>query len=152
MVSVRESVIAALMSTLDDVAFPNVPGTVTLYRARRKAVPEAQLPALVLRAELESSEQLSACHTRHIDSVTITAMVKAVGDLELDQALIDAGAAIMAAVGADVTLGGLAVDVTMTGAGQSVADDEGIGGVGTAWVSYAVEYWTRSGNPYAPAL
>ncbi|KAA0572216.1 hypothetical protein FZ983_32110 [Azospirillum sp. B21] len=151
--SVREQVLSAFLTMLGTVAAENVPGTIKVYRARRKPLSEDddadQLPALVMRSGPAASEQSSAAVTRNIERITVTAMLKAGTDEALDQALSDMWAALQRAVEADPTLGGVAVDVNLADADQGAADGDGIGGVGDIFAAYDVEYWTRPGNPYA---
>lgn len=151
--SVREQVISAFLAMLGTVAAENVPGTIKVYRARRKPLSDDddadQLPALVMKSGPAGAEQTSAAVTRNIERVTVTAVLKADTDEGLDQALADMWAALQRAVEADPTLGGVAVDVNLADADQSAADGDGIGGVGDVFAAYDVEYWTRPGDPYA---
>lgn len=150
-ISIREQVLAAFAVRLATVTAPNVPGAITVFRGRRKEVPEGQLPALVMRASPVAAEQLSAAHTRNLERVAVVGLVKDTTDVGLDQALVDLGAAVQKAVESDHTLGGVAIDVTLSEADQAAADDEGIGGVGDTLAVYLIEYWTRPGDPYAAA-
>lgn len=149
--SVRERVLAAFAALLGTVAAPNLSGTITVFRARRKDVPDGQLPALVMRASPVAAEQMAASHTRNLERVAVVGIVKADTDTGLDQALADLGAAVHKAVEADSTLGGLVVDITLSEADQAAADGDGIGGVGDTLAVYLIEYWTRPGDPYALA-
>lgn len=151
--SVREQVLSAFATMLGTVAAENVPGTIKVYRARRKPLSDDddldQLPALLMRSAPGASEQTSAAVTRNLERITVTAVLKADTDEGLDQALADLWAALQRAVEADPTLGGVAVDVNLADADQSAADGDGIGGVGDVFAAYDVEYWTLPGDPYA---
>ncbi|OYD82505.1 hypothetical protein [Azospirillum brasilense] len=150
-ISVREQVLTAFESLLGTVSARNVPGSFTVYRGRRKTVPEDSLPALVMRTSIVSQEQVSAGVVRNLERMTVAALVKAATDRALDQALSDLSAAIQQAVEADHTLGGIAVDTNLSEADQATAEDEGIGGVGEAFAAFTVEFWTRPGDPYTAA-
>lgn len=149
--SIREQVLTAFEALLAGVVAQNVPGTLTVYRGRRKAVPDEKLPALVMRSSPLSSDQESAAVTRNLERVGVTAFAKSSSDAGLDRALADLWAALIRAVEADPTLGGLVVDINMTDADQSAADDEGVGGVGDVFAVFTIEYWTKPGDPYALA-
>jgi hypothetical protein len=149
--AIRELVLAAFESILKTVSAPNVPGVITVYRGRRKTVPDDKLPALVMRSSPVSSDQESAAVTRNLERVTVTALLKDVTDAGLDRALADLWAALLRAVDADPTLGGLAVDTNLTEADQGATDDEGVGGVGDVFAAFTIEYWTKPGDPYALA-
>ncbi|MGF7178434.1 hypothetical protein [Azospirillum doebereinerae] len=144
--SVRERVLAAFETLLGAV-----PGVVTVYRGRRKTVPEDKLPALVMRAAPVSSDQESAAVVRNVERIAVTAFAKDSTDAGLDRALAALWAALQRAVEADPTLGGLVVDTNLVEADQGAADDEGVGGVGDVFAVYSVEYWTKPGDPYALA-
>lgn len=151
MISVRETILAAWFTVLATVTAPTVPGPISVYRARRSAVADARLPALVMASRMDPPEQLTAMVTRNVERITVTAMAKAAGDAALDSALADLTAAVQRAIDADPTLGGLAVDAQLVDADQGLADDEGAGFRGEAALTYAVEYWTRPGDPYTAA-
>jgi len=150
-ISIREQTLTAFEAMLRMVVAENVPGTITLHRARRQPVPDEELPALVMHAAPVSSEQESAAVVRNIERITVTALASAETDEDLDRALVDLWAALQRAVEADPTLGGIAVDINLTDADQGAADGEGIGGRGDVFTAYAVEYWTKPGDPYALA-
>ncbi|PWC86052.1 hypothetical protein TSH100_13840 [Azospirillum sp. TSH100] len=150
-VSVREQILTAFQGLLGTVVAENVTGTLTVYRGRRKAVPEEKLPALVMRGSPVSSDQESAAVTRNFERVAVTALAKDATDAGLDRTLVDLWAALQRAIEADPTLGGIAVDTTITEADQGAADDEGVGGLGDVFIAVTVEYWTRPGDPYALA-
>ncbi|AWJ86324.1 hypothetical protein TSH58p_22680 (plasmid) [Azospirillum sp. TSH58] len=149
--SVREQVLAAFETLLGSVTAPNVPGTFAVYRGRRKAVPETNLPALVMQASIISQDQFNAGVVRNLERVAVSALVKETTDTALDQALADVSAAVQKAVEADPTLGGLVVDTNLSEADQATANDEGIGGIGEAFLAFTVEFWTRPGDPYTAA-
>lgn len=149
--SVREQVLAAFETLLGTVTAPNVPGTFTVYRGRRKTVPEDKLPALVMRTSVVSQDQFNAGAVRNLERITVAALVKGTTDKELDQALADLSAALQMAVEADPTLGGIAVDTNLTEADQSTPDEDGYGGIGEVFAAYTVEFWTRPGDPYTAA-
>ncbi|CAO3453872.1 hypothetical protein [Azospirillum argentinense] len=149
--SIREQVLAAFEALLSTVTAPNVPGSFTVYRGRRKTVPEDSLPALVMRTSIVSQDQFSAGAVRNLERITVAALVKETTDKALDQAMSDLSAAIQRAVESDHTLGGIAVDTNLSEADQATAEDEGIGGIGEAFLAFTVEFWTRPGDPYTAA-
>ncbi len=154
--AIREQVLAAFETLLGTVTAENVAGTITVYRGRRAAVPEEMLPALVMRAAPVSADQASAAVVRNLERITVTAVATETTDGDLDKALTDLWAALLRAVEADPTLGGLAVDTTLAKADPDAADDgglagEAVGGVGDIATAFIVEYWTRPGDPYALA-
>lgn len=145
-VSIREQVLSAFETLLGTVS-----GAPTVYRGRRKPVPEDKLPALVMRCTPLPAEQLSAAVTRNLERITVTAFVKHGTDAGLDRALADLWASLQRVLEADPTLGGLAVDTTLTDADQGAAEEDGIGGLGEVFAALTVEYWTRPGDPYTAA-
>ena len=149
--AIREQVLSAIMAALGALTIPNVPGTVTVFRGRRKEVPDDDLPALLLEATPAGSDQANAAVTRNLVRVVITGKVLAATDEALDRALVDVGAAIQRAMEADPTFGGVAVDSNLTDADQSLPMEEGYGGLGEVTMTYLVEYWTRPGDPYTAA-
>lgn len=150
-VAIREQVLSAIMAALGTMTIPNVPGTVTVFRGRRKEVPDDDLPAVLLDASLAGSDQANAAMTRNLDRVVITGKVLAATDEALDQALVDFGAAIQRTMEADPTFEGVAVDSNLTDVDQSRPIEEGFGGLGEVTMTYLVEYWTRPGDPYTAA-
>lgn len=146
---VREQVLAAFAALLERIEVAGRP--VTVYRGRRKAVPDERLPAVVMRSAPQSAEQESAAVTRNIERITVTALARDASDAGLDRALAELWAALQQALEADPTLGGIAVDVNLTDADQGAADEDGIGGVGDVFAAVTVEYWTRPGDPFTAA-
>ncbi|MGQ9367700.1 hypothetical protein [Azospirillum sp. ST 5-10] len=151
--SIQEQVIAAVETKLGTVVAPNVPGTITVFRGRRKEVPEGKRPALAFRVTGGNppSEQLAAGVVRNLLVVRIEGLTDDTSDTGLDRLLTDLAAAVQAAFETDWTLGGLAVDCTPIAMDRDAADDEGIGGVGAILAEYLVEFWTKPGDPYALA-
>ncbi|MBP2297955.1 hypothetical protein [Azospirillum picis] len=150
--SIREQVLTAFEARLGMVVAANLPGVITVYRGLRKPVPDGKLPALVMKASPVSSDQESAAVTRNVERITVTAFLKNnASDAELHRQGVDLGAAILRAVEADPTLGGIAVDTNLTEADQDEADGEGVGGLGDVFFAFAVEFWTRPGDPYTAA-
>lgn len=150
--AIREQVLAAFEARLGMVVAANLPGSLTIFRGLRKSVPEGKLPALVMKASPVSSDQESAVVTRNIERITVTGFLKAnASDAELHRQGVDLGAAILRAVEADPTLGGIAVDTNLTEADQDEADGEGVGGLGDIFFAFTVEFWTKPGDPYSLA-
>lgn len=145
-VSVREQVLTAFEALLAGL----VPG-ITVFRARRKELPEGKFPVAVMRGEVAGSEQQSAAHVVNIERVTVALVTDDRTDAGLDRALVDLGAKLQRALEQDPTLGGVAVDTNPADFNQVAADDQGIGGIGQVIAVYLVEYWTKPGDPYAAA-
>lgn len=150
-VAIRERVLSAFEVMLGTVVAESVPGALTVHRARRMELPDDALPALVMHAAPASSNQLSAAVVRNVERIAVTAYVSGKTDEDLDRALADLWAALQRAVEADPTLDGIAIDIALTDADQGAADAAGFGGRGDVYAVYAVEYWTKPGDPYALA-
>ncbi|MGF7176992.1 hypothetical protein [Azospirillum doebereinerae] len=148
---VRERVLTAFQALLETVMVEASPRAITVYRGRRKAVPDEKLPALVMRGAPVSSDQESAAVVRNTERITVTAYTSDATDAGLDRALVALWTALQRAIEADPTLGGLVVDTNLADADQDAADEEGIGGRGDVFAVYSVEYWTKPGDPYALA-
>lgn len=155
-VPVRESVIQAVVARLSAVTVGD--RAVPVHRARRKEVPEHDLPAIILHTSPGVSEPLCAGVTRCRERLRVEAQMRVVAetadadtDAALDTALVALESAVRAALESDETLGGVAVTLTHTDADQTAADGTGLGPLGAILAAYDVEYWHVTGDPFTAA-
>lgn len=148
---VREQALAAVHGRLAAVCAPAVPGGPTLYRNRRKEVPDAAMPALNQLDGGHDDPAEETLYTEYPLSVSVEGFVKATADEALGPALSDLHARVVKALLADRTLGGVAVDLVE---GGMVADlNHGTGSAPQARFTalFTVRFWTRPGDPFTAA-
>lgn len=143
--SVREQVLAALfdrLSALKPAAVKEV------YRNRRKPIADQNLPALVMQDGGQSVPEELAGYTEYLLSAEIEGYVKAASDEDLGPAVSALYAATLAALMADRTLGGLAVDMIEGDVGIDLDRDLGSSPAGAFLLTVSVRFWTKPADPY----
>lgn len=143
---IREQIAAAVKTALSGIA------GVTVYRNRTKEVPENAMPALVLVDGGHDSDQTqSPGHTAYALELTVEGYAKAADDDAIGPALNDLYGKLLAAVMADTTLGGLAIDIREGGMTMDSDRGDGRASLGGFALTLYVDFWTSTGDPYTAA-
>lgn len=144
--TVREQIAAAVKTALAEI------DGVTVYRNRTKEMPEGVMPALVLvDGGHEPDATQSPGHTAYALELTVEGYAKADSDEGIGAAVNDLYGKALAAVMADTTLGGLAVDVREGAMTMDTDRGEGRASLGAFALTLNIDFWTPSGDPYTAA-
>lgn len=147
-IPVREQVLAAVHGRMAAFCTPAVTGGPTLYRNRRKEVPDAAMPALNMLDGGHDDPAEEAAYTEYPLTVSVDGFVKATADEALGPALSDLHARVVAALLADRTLGGVAVDLTEGGMVSDLNHGTGTSPQAKFTQFFTVRFWTKHGDPY----
>lgn len=141
--AVREQILAAAATRLATLT------GVAVERNRTAAV--GAFPALVLRDGGMTPDDQTLGLTRYRLRFQVEGWVEAATDALLGPALSDLQARVVAALLADVTLGGLAVDLAEGETADPEIDrGEGRRPLAAFATDFTVEFFTREGDPYQP--
>ncbi len=144
--TVREQVIAALLARLQ-----TIPG-VTVERERDAEVTADLCPLLVaLDAGQGEPERGTAGVTEYALAVEIEAHVTAASGAAAGAAINDLYGQVLAAIAADETLGGVAVDAAEGALGAWVDHPSGADPVAGFKLEFTFRYWTKPRDPFTPA-
>ena len=123
-----------------------------VYRERLYQLRAADLPGLRIYCGAESVEadRLGALHGQQRDmALIVEGLARATADL--DETLDDICAEVEAALAADVTLGGKAKVLYLTGIDDPEQSDEGDQPIGLVRLNFRVQYRTLNTTPTATA-
>lgn len=142
MAHVRKQIRDALATAVTGLATTGA----NVYTSRVYPISSASLPALLVYTKEETSEYLTLTQPRTIDR-TLSAVIEIYvqGNTTYDDTIDSIAAEIETALD-DVTLSGIAKDLTITSFSSDFSGDPDQP-VGTAILSIDVEYVTIEGNP-----
>ena len=153
MTAVRENVMAALFTLLDNLRAVSPTFVDNVERDRSGPVTKDLCPILVLHSLAPATiAEESDDHVRHTVRVTVEGYVDAATDAALGPAANELYARTRTAIYANRTLSGVAFDITETETSQGLDGEQGHAPLGHFAMTLRVDYQTAPGDPFsAPA-
>lgn len=144
--SIRERIYAKVEELLAGITSPF---GVEVHRNRDSAVDT--FPALNIVDGAQTTDSSAPHFSRCLMPLDVEGYVTETENENIGTAINALYAATVFALCADVTLGGLTVDVQESEMTSEVSRSEGQGPLGHFLVRFQVEYWTLQGDPYSLA-